>query len=114
MSRGAPGEEGPLAVARGPALRRAKPAASAHGEKAPADGDGRTATTSRVAVPARLATGTVDRMKRRPRGLYFHLILGFPQRPWIELAVGMRRRSRLVTHHVEFPRPATHWEPYVP
>ena len=53
-------------------------------------------------------------MKRRPRGLYFHVIFGFPQRPWLELAVGVRRRGRLVTHHIEFPWPETHSEPYQP
>ena len=53
-------------------------------------------------------------MKRRPRGLYFQVIFGFPQRPRLELAVGVRRRGRLVTHHVEFPWPETHSEPYQP
>jgi hypothetical protein len=53
-------------------------------------------------------------MRRRPRGLYFHVIFGFPQRPWLELAVGVRRRGMLFTHHIEFPRPETHSEPYWP
>jgi hypothetical protein len=53
-------------------------------------------------------------MKRRPRGLYFHVICGFPEKPWLELAVGVRRRGRLVTHHIEFPWPETRSEPYQP
>jgi hypothetical protein len=53
-------------------------------------------------------------MRRRPRGLYVHVIFGFPQRPWLELAVGVRRRGMLFTHHIEFPRPETHREPYWP
>ena len=53
-------------------------------------------------------------MKRRPRGLYFHVIFGFPNRPWLEFAVGVRGRGMLFTHHIEFPRPETHSEPYRP
>ena len=53
-------------------------------------------------------------MRRRPLGLYFHLIIGYPQRPWLELAVGVRRRGGLSTHHIEFPSPEAHVEAYEP
>ena len=53
-------------------------------------------------------------MKRRPRGLYVHVILGFPERPWLALAVGLRRRGRLVTSDIEFPWPETYLEPIEP
>jgi len=49
-------------------------------------------------------------MRRRPHALVFHVIFGFPEKPWLELAVGVRRRGRLVSHHIEFPRPETHSE----
>jgi hypothetical protein len=53
-------------------------------------------------------------MRRPPRGLYFHVIFGFPQRPWLELVVGVRRRGMLFTHHIGFALPETHTEPYQP
>jgi hypothetical protein len=44
-------------------------------------------------------------MRRRPRGLYIHAIFMFPHTPWLELAMGLRRRGRLVTYHTELPWP---------
>ena len=73
------------------------------------------AVDARVAGYGGSACGyAASAMRRRPRGLYFHLIIGFPQRPWLELAVGMRRRGGLYTHHIEFPSPQAHVEPYEP
>jgi hypothetical protein len=68
----------------------------------------------RTAEPPVAPAYRVRRTMSRPPGLYFHVIAQFPQRPWLELAVGVRRRGSLVTHHIEFPWPGTHSEPYEP